>query len=456
METLCPRPQFPASGGPASADTARPDTHGEHEERGERQTAQRDRYPEPQPEPGHRGEERHHVGDAYPQFLAALDHEAAVERPFAHGDHHVRLGLAELLARCRGVVGGELGTAGHHLERCTHVDADRIDIGPLGRLGETFDLPVLGTDLPQLHESTLGKVEQGCAQPVLGDALGTDELGLHRPEPFRRGVLHREPRCGFDGGPRPEVGEQSHPGGQQREPDQSGYRPPEDPVPRVRPRQRRLRRWGHVDAGAQRHRGVWLQAGRHQSHGVAVGAQIRAGAADAESDTATGAGDLGRQRDRDFGPLDRVVPRGCDDVPVEGGSGVGIPGTPGELTAGTDAARIQDTSDGVADLEDVAAVVQGGVGVTDLCHPEPLTLLPQQLVGRRRAVQRDRRDLGYLPEAGIVLVGHVPVAEDAVPPAGEITGDGLDRGHPSGGVNGEISTVIGDQHRIGRPAGARP
>ncbi len=75
------------------------------------------------------------------------------------------------------------------------------------------------------------------------------------------------------------------------------------------------------------------------------------------------------------------------------GEVAGVPTVCGEPPVGPGAARVEHPGDGVCDLEHVGAVAQRAVRVADLGDAEPLAVLPQHLMGRRRSVEQHRGDL---------------------------------------------------------------
>ena len=188
---------------------------------------------------------------------------------------------------------------------------------------------------------------------------------------------------------------------------------------------------------------------------VATDGQAVAGPPDAVADRALGAGDPAGQDDGDVGMFDHVVPRRGDDVPEERRPPRRVTGRRRELLVGAGAARVEDTVDGVADPEDVAAVVEVVARVANLGHPEAFSALPLHLVGHRAVVHEDLGDPRFLTDMRAVEVGDVPVPEDAVPPAGEIAGDDLGGVQPAVGVDDELGVVVGDDHRVRRRAALR-
>src|SRR4029079_18229587 len=87
--------------------------------------------------------------------------------------------------------------------------------------------------------------------------------------------------------------------------------------------------------------------------------------------------------------------------------------------------RVKNTRDAVADLEDVGGPTEVLVRITDLGDPEAFAVLPQHLVRGTPSVEQNRRDVGLLPHPRTVLVGDIPVPEDAVPADGKLGGDRL-------------------------------
>ncbi len=195
------------------------------------------------------------IGRAHPEFLLALDHQAVVDRPLRNGRSHFRLGLSQLLARLDGLLRLELRTGPHDLQRRPDRDAHRVDVGPRPVTCRTADGPLAGVDLPEVDELSFCEIEQRRGQPVLGNRLGADVLGLDWAESGRRRVLHGKSRRWFDGGSVPEERTERGSDAQAHHPRDTGDRSAEDPIPVVVPRQTRARRGRHVDARPQGDRG---------------------------------------------------------------------------------------------------------------------------------------------------------------------------------------------------------
>ena len=294
VESPCLRPQFASGRGAAGADAVDPRPRGEQEERRERQAHVVTGKPPPE-EAAHRGQDRDHVGGAHPQFLLALDHQAAVERPLLHGLGHIGLGLVQLLAGLDGLLRLELLARPVHLERESRPAADGVEPLPVGLVGQAADSPLLVVDLLSSISLALGQVEQRRGEAVLGDGLGADVLGLHRPEPRRRRVLQREPGRRLDGGAVPEEAAEGERHGERQDPRHPAQRRAEDPVPRVGPRQLVARRGRHVDARPHRDRRAGPQIARPTSvDRVAGDGQVAAGCTDAEADRTLRSGDVAR------------------------------------------------------------------------------------------------------------------------------------------------------------------
>jgi hypothetical protein len=194
---------------------------------------------------------------------------------------------------------------------------------------------------------------------------------------------------------------------------------------------------------------VRRQSLRFKSHCVAVDGEVAAGGAAAGSDRTLRAQHRRGQCHGDVDVLDLVVPGRCDDIPEEHRGRVRVTRRVAELLTCADGSGIEHAGDGVPDLEHVRPRGQGAVRATDLGHPEPFPALPEQLVGRRFAVPQDRLELRHLPDLGTVLVGDIPVPEDAVPSDGELTGDGLHGSQITVGVHRVVGGVVTDDHRIG-------
>ena len=63
------------------------------------------------------------------------------------------------------------------------------------------DLPVVGGTTGQGHHAAFGQVQQRRGQRTGRNRFGAQVFALHRAQPGRRGVLQRETRGGFPGGP---------------------------------------------------------------------------------------------------------------------------------------------------------------------------------------------------------------------------------------------------------------
>jgi hypothetical protein len=172
-------------------------------------------------------------------------------------------------------------------------------------------------------------------------------------------------------------------------------------------------------------------------------------AAYAVADRALGAAHVARQRHRDVYVLDLVAPGRGDDVPQEHrrrrrrrthAAGEGLVGTGG--------AGVEHPGNGVADLVDVGAVAEVLVRIADLGYSEAAAVLPEHLVRGGLTVDQDRGDLRLLPHPRAVLVGDVPVPEDAVAPAGKFGGDGLHGVEPAVVVDDEVRLVVAEDHRV--------
>ena len=118
------------------------------------------------------------------------------------------------------------------------------------------------------------------------------------------------------------------------------------------------------------------------------------------------------------------------------------------MLAGAGIAGIENTGDAVLNAEDMGARSQSAIGITDLGHQEPVVVLLHHLKRHRPVVHRDRDDLGYLTEVGVVDIGDIPEPEDAVPPAGELGRDGFVRLHQTIAIDGVLSPQTGDHHRV--------